>query len=71
MGLVALVLGLAGGICGILGIVTALDLLPTFVQGEEAIGPVAATTAFLWGLAALFMLASIAVSVGSGPSPYD
>ena len=73
MVVLTLVLGLAGGICGVLGIVTALDLLPTFIKAEEAIGPIAATTAFFWGLAVLFFLASIAVSVagGGGSSSYE
>jgi len=72
MAILSLVLGLAGGICGLLGIVTALDLLPTFIQGEGAIGPIAATTAFFWGLAALLLLGCIAISVGGGGgSPYD
>ena len=66
MVVLTLILGLAGGICAVLGIVTALDLLPTFIEAEGAIGPIAATTAFFWGLAALLFLASIAVSVGGG-----
>jgi len=71
MAVLTLILGLAGGICGLLGMVTALDLLPAFIKAEEAIGPIAATTAFFWGLAVLFLLASIAVSVGSGGNSYD
>ncbi|MBC8477142.1 MAG: hypothetical protein H8D49_02250 [Dehalococcoidia bacterium] len=71
MAILTLVLGLAGGICSLLGIVTALDLLPTFIKTEEAIGPIAATTAFFWGLAALLFLASIAVSVGHSGDSYD
>ena len=71
MVILTLVLGLIGGICGLLGIFTALDLLPAFIKAEEAIGPIAATTAFFWGLAALLFLASITVSVGRGGSPYD
>jgi len=71
MVLLALVLGLAGGICGLLGIFSALDLLPSVIQGEEAIGPIAASTAFFWGLAALFLLGSIAASMGRSRSPYD
>ena len=71
MGVLTLVLGLAGGICSLLGIITALDLLPAFIKAEEAIGPIAATTAFFWGMAALLFLASIAISVGRGGSPYD
>lgn len=71
MALLVLVLGLAGGMCGILGIVTALDLLPTIIQAEESIGPIAASTAFFWGLAVLLFLASIAVSLGRGQDSYD
>lgn len=71
MAVFSLVLVLAGGICSLLGIVTALDLLPTFIKAEEAIGPVTATTAFFWGLAALLFLASIAVSVGRNDSSYE
>ncbi|HEY91630.1 MAG TPA: hypothetical protein G4O07_07320 [Dehalococcoidia bacterium] len=71
MAILTLVLGLAGGICCLLGIFSALDLLPTFIKAEEAIGPIAATTAFFWGLAALMFLASIAVSVGRGGNSYE
>ncbi len=71
MAVLSLVLGLAGGICSLLGMVTALDLLPPFIKAEEAIGPIAGTTAFFWGLAALMFLASIAVSVGRGGNSYD
>jgi len=71
MAILTLVLGLAGGICSLLGIITALDLLPTFIKAEEAIGPIAATTAFFWGLAALLFLASITISIGRGGDSYD
>ena len=74
MSILSLVLGLAGGICTLLGMFTALDVLPAFIKAEEAIGPIAATTGFLWGLAVIFFLASIAISVGRdgmGGSPFD
>lgn len=71
MGILSLVLGLAGGICALLGVLTAFEALPTFIAAEEAIGPVAGTTAFMWGLAALLFLASIAAKGGGGPSQYD
>jgi hypothetical protein len=74
MSILSLVLGLAGGICGLLGIFTGLGVLPGFIEAEEAIGPIVATTGFLWGLALLFLVASIAISVGRGSmdgSPFD
>ena len=74
MSILSLVLGLAGGICALLGIFTGLGALPAFIEAEEGIGPIAATTGFLWGLALLFLVGSIAVSVGRGDiggSPFD
>jgi len=75
MSILSLVLGLAGGICALLGIFTGIGFLPAFIEAEEAIGPITATTGFLWGLAVLFFLASITISVGRGDgmggSPYD
>ncbi len=75
MSILALVLGLVGGIFALLGIFTGFDVLPGFIAAEEGIGTVAATTGFLWGLALLFLVGSIAVSVGhdgmGGGSPYD
>ncbi len=74
MSILSLVLGLAGGICALLGIFTGLGALPAFIEAEEAIGPIVATTGFLWGLALLFMVGSIAISVGHdgmGGSPFD
>ena len=59
----SLILGLLGGIFGLLGIFTAVGILPTFIRTEEAIGPVAGTTAFFWGLAVIMLLGSIAISV--------
>ena len=64
--MLSLILTLAGGICAFLGILTAFGALPAFIEAEEAIGPIAATTAFMWGLAALFFLASIASGMGGG-----
>ena len=71
MGMLALVVGLFGGACGVVGIITALEVLPTFINGEESIGPIAATTAFWWGLAVLLLLGSIAIAVARGPIEYD
>ncbi len=71
MGMLALVIGLLGGACGVAGILTALEVAPTIIEAEEAIGPIAASTAFWWGLAAILLLASIAIAVGRGPAEYD
>jgi len=71
MATLSMILGLAGGLCGILGMLTFLGVLPTFIPLEEAIGPYLATTIFWWCLAGLLLLGSIAVSVTQRRSPYD
>lgn len=71
MGIVSMILGLLGGVCGILGMLTFLGVIPTFIPLEGAIGPYAATTIFWWGLAILMLLGSIAISVSQRPSSYD
>jgi uncharacterized membrane protein YedE/YeeE len=71
MGIVSLLLGLLGGLCGILGMLTFLGAIPPFIPDELAIGEYVATTAFWWGLAGLLLLGSIAVSVSRRPSSYD
>ncbi len=71
MGILALVIGLLGGMCGVTGILTALEVAPTIINGEEAIGPIAATTAFWWGLAGILLLASIAVAIARGSGEYE
>jgi hypothetical protein len=60
---VALALFLLGGVCGVLGILAALEIVPAFIQAVLVLGPVAATTAFFWGLAGLLVLTSIAAGV--------
>lgn len=67
----SLILGLLGGIFGLLGIFTAVEILPTFIKAEEAIGPVAGTTAFFWGLATIMLLGSIAISVSQRSNPFE
>jgi hypothetical protein len=71
MAMLSLVLGLLGGLFGLLGIFTAVRVLPTFIEAEEAIGPVAGTTAFFWGLAVIMLLGSIAISVSQRSSPFE
>jgi hypothetical protein len=71
MAILSLVLGLLGGVCGLLGIFTAAGILPAFIPTEEAIGPITGTTLFFWGIAVLFILGSIAVSVGQRRAPFE
>jgi len=71
MAMLSLILGLLGSIFGMLGILTAVRVLPAFIQAEEAIGPVAGTTAFFWGLAVIMLLGSIAISVSQRSSPFE
>ena len=67
----SLILGLLGGIFGLLGVFTAVGVLPAFIAAEEAIGPVWGTTAFFWGLAVIMLLGSIAISISQRSSPFD
>ena len=60
MGYLALALGIIGGLCGIMGIITCFDILDEPViekLGQEEF-------VFWFYTAALFILGSIAVSVG-------
>ena len=69
MGVLALILGILGGLCAVMGVITALEVAPTFVNGEELIGPIVATTAFWLGLAVILLLGCIAAAVSR--SPYE
>jgi len=71
MGTLSLILGLAGGMCAIFGLLTAVELLPTFVQGGELLGPVVFGTIFWWGLAVILLLASIALAIGRRFEHYE
>ncbi len=71
MGLISLVLGLAGGVCGVMGVLTLFGALPPFLEAEEAIGPQWGTTLFFWGLAVLLLLSSIAINTGHRESPFE
>jgi len=71
MGLLSLIIGLAGGVCGIMGILTVFEVLPSFIAAPDTIGPVWGTTLFFWGLAALLFLASIAINSGNQGSTFD
>lgn len=58
MGITAAILGGVGGLCAVLGVVTALDVLPDI--GEQY------TVMFWFVLSAILLLSSIALSVGRG-----
>ena len=58
MGTIAAILGGIGGLCAVLGIVTALEVLPDI--GEQF------TTMFWFMLSAILLLATIAMTTGRG-----
>ena len=60
MGVLAFILGILGGLCMVMGIITAVGVAPALIAGGTAIGPVAYTTAGWGGLAALLLLGCIA-----------
>ncbi len=68
MAILAWILGSLGGVCTVLGILTALEILPAFISRAELIGAMGTTTAFWWGLAAILLLGSIAAAVGARSS---
>ena len=59
MGTLAWILGILGGLCAVMGIVTAVEIIPLLVLG-------AAFTVMFWlALAAVLLLACIAATVAS------
>jgi hypothetical protein len=60
MGIAAAFIGGIGGLCGIMGFVTALDVVD-FGLGEQF------TTMFWFALAGVLLLGSIALAMGRGP----
>ena len=60
MGTIAAILGGIGGLCAVLGIITALEVLPP--MGEQF------TWMFWFVLSAILLLASIALAVGRSQS---
>ena len=72
MALLTLILGVLGGICTVLGILTALGILPGFtIASSELIGPAWTATMFLWGLAAILLLGCIAAAVYRSHSKHE
>jgi len=63
MGIMAAILGSVGGLFAVLGIVTALEVLPDI--GDEF------TVAFWFMLSVILLLGSIASSLGRGQGGYD
>jgi hypothetical protein len=60
MGILALIIGILGGLCGVMGIITSFDILEDPVIVKHGAGEF-----FFWfGLAGILLLGSIAVSVG-------
>ena len=68
MAILNLILGVLGGVCTVLGILTAVEVLPGLIKGSELFGTNVTTTAFFWGLAALLLLSCIAAAVNRSRS---
>ena len=63
MGIMAAIVGGIGGLCAVLGIVTAVEVLPNI--GEQY------TVMFWFVLSAILLLGSIALAVGRGGGSYE
>ena len=68
MGVLAWILGVIGGLCTVMGILTAVEIAPAFIAGGTAIGPVAYTAAGWGGLAVILLLGCIAALIAHGGS---
>jgi len=66
MGVLALILGILGGLCAVMGILTAVEVAPALIADGTAIGPVAYTTAGWAGLAVFLLLGCIAALIAQG-----
>ncbi len=60
MGVLALVLAILGGLCTVMGILTAVEVVPAFIAGGMAPASVAYNTAGWGGLAVILLLGCIA-----------
>ena len=60
MGVLALILGILGGLSMVMSILTVVGVAPAFMAEGTAIGPIAYTTIGWAGLAALLLLCCIA-----------
>jgi len=70
MAVLALVLGILGGLCTVMGILTAVDVVPAFIAGGAATASVAYTTAGWGGLAVILLLGCIA-ALHAHPHGYE
>ena len=63
MGIIAWIFGIIGGLCAVVGIITAADLIPVLI-GEF--------TAMFWMvLSVILLLATIAFAAGRGGGNYE
>ncbi|HEX74088.1 MAG TPA: hypothetical protein G4N93_02945 [Dehalococcoidia bacterium] len=60
MRVLALVLAILGGLCTVLGILTAVEVVPAFIAAGETTSLVAYNTAGWGGLAVILLLGCIA-----------
>jgi len=63
MGLLALILGVLGGLSTVMGILTAVEVAPAFIAGETATASIAYSTNGWGGLAVILLLGCIAALV--------
>jgi len=61
MGVLALILGILGGLCTVMGILTAAEVVPAFLVGGAASASVVSNAAGWGGLAIILLLGCIAV----------
>jgi len=61
MAALAWILGILGGLCGVMGVLTAVEVAPTFIDE-----PVWATWGFWLALAVVLLVGSVAAAVGRG-----
>ncbi len=70
MRVLALVLGILGGLCTVVGILTAVEVAPAFIAWGEATASVAYNTAGWGGLAVILLLGCIA-ALHAHPHGYE
>jgi len=61
MGVLAWILGILGGLCAVMGILTAVEVAPEFVAGADW-----TTWGFWLALAVVLLVGSVAAAVGRG-----
>ena len=67
MGIAALVIGIIGGLCGVMGVITSFDILD-----DQVISKLGNSEYMFWFLASgVLLLGSIAISVGYKKTSVD